>query len=450
MEEDILSLRQERAKAFADLSAIQDKAKTEARAMTAEEQAQFDKLAASIEGLDSRIAAAEKVQKLKAAGAVPAPQQPSQPAAPAPAAPAATVPAQPAAQEEKGIRFAQATRALIVGRGNVDAAQAWAAQAYGESHPVAMELGAAMQTNEAASGGVLVPEVFSREIIDLLYPRTVIRRACQDNGMVVPLVGGTDNIPTVENGTSAYYIGEGDDVTATEPEFGSIKFVEREMAALVPISNKLLRHSGASGHNVDMYVRNMLINGMAQTEDVNFLRGAGTGAGPKGLRYLAGTSFAANGTVNVTNIDADARKAELALMEADIPMIDVRWIMPPRAFTYLRDLRDSNGNLVYPGLSLPVPVWKSYKVEVTNNVPKNLGGGGTEAEVYLVDFAFCMIADSYSIRIDASDTASYKVGGAMVSAFSKNQTLIRALAGHDFGVTRKKAVVVITGVAWGA
>lgn len=447
MEDDILTLRQDRAKAFANFSAIEAKAKAEGRAMTADEQAQFDKMATDIEALDSRIAAADKVQKLKAAGAVPGPKQSA--TTPAPAQIAATVPAQPVAAEEKGLGFAQATRALIVGRGNIEAAQSWAAEAYGESHPVAMELGAAMQTNDAASGGVLVPEVFSREIVDLLLPRTVIRRAVQDNGMVVPLVGGTDNIPTIESGTSAYYIGEGDDIGTTEPEFGNIKFVEREMAAIVPISNKLLRHSGASGHNVDRYVRNMVLNGMAQTEDMAFLRGSPTGAGPKGMRYFASTTFAANATVNVANIDADARKAELALLEADIPMIDVRWIMPPRVFTYLRDLRDANNNLLYPGLSLTVPTWKSHRVEVTNNVPKNLGGTGDEAEVYLVDFAFAMIADSYAIRIDASDTAAYKQGGQLVSAFSKNQTLIRAIAGHDFGMTRKKAVVVITAVPWG-
>jgi HK97 family phage major capsid protein len=122
--------------------------------------------------------------------------------------------------------------------------------------------------------------------------------------------------------------------------------------------------------------------------------------------------------------------------------------MAPRVMTYLRDLRDANGNLVYPGLSLPNPTWKSHPVEMTNNVPINLGSG-SDSELYLVDFTFAVVADSYNVRIDASETASYKTGGNLVSAFSRNQTVIRATAGHDFGMTRDEAIAVLTGVSWG-
>jgi HK97 family phage major capsid protein len=348
---------------------------------------------------------------------------------------------------EPGIGFAQVARAMIVGKGSPERAHAFAASTWGDRYAVTQEIGAALQANDANSGGFLVPERFSAELVGLLWPKTTIRRACMDNGNVIPLIGGTDTFPTVESGTSAYYLGEGNDITSSEPTFGQIKMVEREMAALVPMSNKLLRHSSV---NIDMMIRDMFVRSMAQTEDLAFLRGTGVGPAPKGLRYWAPTAnvIASNATVNLTNVEQDARKAELAMMEADIPMIDVRWIMPPRVFTYLRDLRNSNGVLIYPAMSGPTPMWRGYKSEITNNVPKNLGSG-SDSEVYLVDFAFVMVADSYSVRIDASDTASYQQSGALVSAFSKNQTVLRALTGHDFGPTRPKAIVVLTGVLWG-
>ena len=122
--------------------------------------------------------------------------------------------------------------------------------------------------------------------------------------------------------------------------------------------------------------------------------------------------------------------------------------MPPRTLAYLRDLRDGNGNLYYPSLQGSSPSWRGFPVGFTNSIPVNLGGGTNESEVYLVDFAYVMIADSYSVKIDASESASYKVGGTMVSAFSQNQTVIRALTGHDFAVTRPKAVSLITAVKW--
>ena len=46
--------------------------------------------------------------------------------------------------------------------------------------------------------------------------------------------------------------------------------------------------------------------------------------------------------------------------------------------------------------------------------------------------------------------AAYRSGEEMVSAFSRNQKVIRALAGHDFGMTQKVGAAVLTGVRWGA
>jgi HK97 family phage major capsid protein len=351
-------------------------------------------------------------------------------------------------QSEPGIVAAQMVRCLILGKGDPAHAQSVAVSMWGANHPAALEFGAALQANDANGGGFLIPERISADIIDLLWPVTTIRRACMDNGNVIPLVGGTDNLPTVESGPAASYIGEGADISASEPTFGQVKLVEREMAALVPISNKLLRHAAP---NVDMMVRNLLVRAMAQTEDLAMLRNTAAGAGPRGLRYqmAAANIIASNATVNLTNIDADARKAELALEEANIPMIDCRWIMAPRTFTYLRDLRNANGVLIWPSLSNEAaPTWKGYKVEMTNNVPKNLGGGSDESEVYLVDFGFVIIADSYNLRIDASDVAAYVQGSTLVSAFSKNQTVIRALTGHDMALTRAQAAACLTGVKW--
>jgi len=428
---DIVGLRQQRAPIAEALAGLDISPNA-----TEEQLAESERLSAELSRLDRLIASAEAQQRARATTAKPSPASD----------PAPTVPAAPTQAAEPGIRFAQITRALVHAKGRVDVAHAFAVATWGESHPVAMEIGAALQANDPQSGGFLVPERYSQEIIELLMPRTTIRRRTALAGNVVPLVGGTDNIPTVESGTNAYYIGEGQDLTVTEPTFGNIRVTEREIGCIVPISNKLLRHASP---NVDAMVRNLIVRGMAQAEDLAFLRGTGAGPGPRGIRYWPGiTSNPANGTVNLTNIEADARKCELGMWNNDIPMIAPCWLMSPRTFAYLRDLRDGNSNLVYPALQGANPTWRGFPVEVTNNIPINLGGSTDESEVYLVDFAFVMIAESYGLRIDASDTAAYKVGGNMQSAYSLNQTVIRALGGHDFAVTRPKAVSLLTAVKW--
>ena len=439
MPRDLASLRQLRAAAVQELEALQAK---DGGNLNAEDQTAFDAAVAKVEDIDKRIANAQKLNQLKASTAITSVDSQDDANHGAEAGQGGQRRTEPRAIEkpEPGILFAQTTRALIAGRGNVEAAARFAAETWGERH----EVTAALQANDASAGGFTVPERFNAELITLLRPKTIVRR----NSREVPLVGGKDTMPAVESGSAAYYIGEGTDISVTEPTFGALNFVEREIAAIVPISNKLLRHSAL---NVDVTVRNDLLDSFAQTEDVAFLRGSGVGPAPKGLRYYAEglNVIAANATVNLANIEKDARKAINCLTTADIPMTNVKWVMNPTDFGYLQDLRDGNGNLVFPGLQLPVPVWKGFAVEVTNNVPANLGGGGDESEVYLVDFGEAVVADSYAIKIDANEAATYKVNGQMVSAYSRNQTLIRAIAGHDFGVKRKKAVVVLTAVKWG-
>jgi len=431
MKWNIPGLRQALAKVNDQLAAITIDANT-----SEEDLVRAENLTKEGDDLQRKIRIAEAAQRSSALSA----------SEPVPPTISGTVPAAAATKDEPGIAFAQMARAMMVARGNPDRAHAFAANAWGESHPVTQELGAAMNTNDPNGGGFLVPERFSSEIIDLLLPATVVRQRVAAAGNVVPLVGGTDNIPTVESGINAYYIGESQDITPSEPAFGNIKVTEREMAAMVPISNKLLRHAN---RNVDVMVRNLIVRGMALVEDQKFIRGLGVGPEPKGLRYWPNiTSNPANGTVNVTNIETDARTAELGLWNNDIPVIAPAWLMAPRTLAYLRDLRDGNGNLYYPSLQGSSPSWRGFPVGFTNSIPVNLGGGTNESEVYLVDFAYVMIADSYSVKIDASESASYKVGGTMVSAFSQNQTVIRALTGHDFAVTRPKAVSLITAVKW--
>lgn len=349
------------------------------------------------------------------------------------------------------LNFSRAMRAVAVaqvdGGGDMTVGRDWSARTFGERHPVTAHIDAAMQANDAAGGAVFVPERLSASFIPLLTPRTVMRRISRG----APLIGGTDNIPTVEKGVAAHYIGEGNDICTTEPEFGMITVKEREIAALVPISQKLLRLSSIA---IDMFVQGLLFDGFALTEDVAFYMGSGTGAAPKGLRQFIADknrnkATAAwkdgDGNPKIAVIEADLRKMELALSVANVPMIDVRWLMHDIVFLFLRDLRDGNGVKIFPSLDAAQPTLRGRPVERYNSIPTD----GGKTEIVLGDFAFSMVADSYQIKVDASKEASYMSGGKMVSAYSKNQYLIRGIAAHDYAATRRNAFALLTEVTWG-
>ena len=86
----------------------------------------------------------------------------------------------------------------------------------------------------------------------------------------------------------------------------------------------------------------------------------------------------------------------------------------------------------------------------TTNIPNNLGSGGNETEVYLSDMSDSIIAEATGLEIAVDSSASYIENGAAVSAFARDETLIRAISRHDFGVRHAESVAVKTGVLWGA
>ena len=88
---------------------------------------------------------------------------------------------------------------------------------------------------------------------------------------------------------------------------------------------------------------------------------------------------------------------------------------------------------------------------LTTQIPTNLGAGGNESEIYFVNFADCYIGEDTTLSIAISTEASYKdAGGNTVSAFQRDQTLIRVISKHDFAPRHVESVAVGTGITWGA
>ncbi len=234
----------------------------------------------------------------------------------------------------------------------------------------------------------------------------------------------------------------------SEPEFGNITLTARKLAGLVTVSNELLTFTGGGA---DQIIADDLIKVLATTEDINFLRGDGLEDSPVGLRNRAATANVtiSNGTSS-TNIEDDFKDLINALESADVPMDRLFWIMHPRSKNHLRNLRDANGNLIFPEVRQPSPVLYGLPVLTTTNIPTNLGGGN-ETEVYFVDASEVILGEVEAIRVEMSREAAYKTsGGSMVSAFQRDQSLIRAILHHDINVRHAEAVAVKTGVSWGA
>ncbi len=185
-------------------------------------------------------------------------------------------------------------------------------------------------------------------------------------------------------------------------------------------------------------------------EDKAFLRDDGTSNTPTGFKATATTANRTvpwSGTASLSTVDAYLDSLILKLMQSNSLMISCGWGLSPRTWMYLYGLRDGNGNKVYPEMAQGM--LKGYPIQHTNAIPVNLGTETNESEIYFADFNDVVIGEDGSYTIDFSREATYKDGeGNLVSAFSRNQSLIRIVTEHDIGFRHPEGLALGTAVTW--
>lgn len=355
-------------------------------------------------------------------------------------------------EREPGMALARCIRATAAAKfrqqgpeGAISILKQWGDNDLAEKWAEAREK--ALSVGDATAGGFLVPTQFSQDFIALLRSATVMRKL---GVPTLQLPVGTIKLPKQTAGATAGYIGENSNAPKSQLAVGQITLTFKKLAVLTPVSNDLLRYSSPGA---DTIVRNDLIAAMALKEDAAFLRGDGTDGSPKGLKNWvnAGNKIDANTTVNNQNVATDLGKLMQKLMEADIPMTSPRWVMAPRVKNFLMTLQNSQGNWVYKDEMSGGTLW-GYPYAITTGVPTNLDYTGAatndESEIYFFDAAQCVIGEAENLSVDASQEAAYHDGNSVQAAFSLDQTVVRALAEHDFVVRYEKAIALLQGVDW--
>lgn len=294
-----------------------------------------------------------------------------------------------------------------------------------------------------ASGGFMVPEEYYPEVIELLRNRAVMRKL---GALQIPMEGGNLTMPRLQGGATAGYVGEATATNASQEQFGQVKFVERKLMALVPVSNDLLKFASPQADEV---VLNDMIAQIAVAEDAAFIRGSGTQFTPKGMRYWApaGTNVLTSAGTGLTNFVTDLEAMESALEGANVRMINPAIVLNPRSKNSIKLLQATTGQFVFRD-EMREGTLDGYPFGFTNNIPKNLGSG-SQTEWYLVDMADAVIADVPGLEIEISREAAYVDStGTMQAAFSQDVTVLRAIERHDFGMRHDVSVAVMTAVSY--
>lgn len=309
---------------------------------------------------------------------------------------------------------------------------------------------AAMAATSPTDGGFLVPEQFSADVIELLRPQSVVRSMV---GSTLPMPVGTINVPKITDGSTAYYQGENTNATKSVLKTGNMKLTWKKLVALVPLSNDLVRYSSPGA---DAIVRNDMVRAIAQRENQAFLRDTGSDATPRGLRYQAKNPDniidVSNPTFTTQTVATDLGRIILKLVDQNVPLSRPGWLFAPRTWNYLRMLQTTTGAFIYQA-EMNSGLLLGYPYKYSTQIPVNLSDhgrttNGGETEIYFADFDDVVIGEAMSLRVDASTEASYMDGGSLVSAFSQDQTVVRAITEHDFGVRRDVSVCIMNGICW--
>lgn len=464
MNPKVAELKRKRSAAYEIVRALADK-----ETLTVNENTQFKTKTAEVRSYDDQIKRTLDAQALAATTAQPVAGQSghvSIEAAP-----------DPYTDNEVAKRRGWGTsRSLVIGGmvrmcakagGNAYLARQVAQDMYGESHPVTR----ALVTSVGSSGGFIVPPDYMNDIVELLRPTAVVRSA---GPREVPMPRGTMTLPAQTAPATASYGTEAATITETQQTVGQIVASFKKLTALVPVSNDLLRYAEPAA---DAFVRDDLVKVVALRQDLAFLTGDGTQATPMGFLGFANRYVVAQaGTPGVWSSTADSTMAvggqfitstanyTLATAASELGGLDNKldtanvsemkrcWFFHPRAFNYLYNVQNSLGVYVYreelnTGKLLGKPFKKTTQIPI--NIWDAAGSNKDLSFVMLVEMDDAMLFDSMQLELAVSREGTYLDGGGnTVSAFQRDETLIRAIAEHDFQMRHDASVAILQGCRW--
>ena len=339
--------------------------------------------------------------------------------------------------------FGRAVKCIHASAGDVEKAAFTAERKFGDAE-MAREF-KALSVTSPADGGYLVPEVYANEIIELLYPATVIYSL---GARRLGMANGNLNIPKIKTGSRALFTGEARAIPKTAPKFGNLKLSAKKLTALIPMSNDLLR---STNFDNDVIVGQDITKQMALGVDFGALLGTGGEFQPLGI-------IKNTGVLNVDCSKLDAEYASAAgVLTAAFPNYLVASVLKNNVYAdglgfvfntsveqYFKSLRDNVGSFIFAEEMNKNGTLVGYPYRTTNLL-ETVGG---KTNIIFGNWNDLVIGEQGALEIETSREGSWTDdAGNLISAFENDQTLIRAINNVDTGLRHEESFAVASKVA---
>ena len=290
-----------------------------------------------------------------------------------------------------------------------------------------------------------MPEVYANEIIELLYPATIIYSL---GARRLGMANGNMNIPKIKTGSRALFTGETRAIPKSAPGFGNLKLSAKKLTALIPMSNDLLR---STNFDNDVIVGQDVTKQMALGVDWGALLGTGGEFQPLGITNNKGVL-----TIDATSVGTEYSSNAGALTAA-FPNYMVAAVLKNNVYAdglgfafntsveqYFKSLRDNVGGFIFADEMNKNGTLAGYPYKTTNLIETT----GGKTKIIFGNWNDLVIGEQGALEIETSREGSWTDdAGNLISAFENDQTLIRAINHVDTGLRHDESFAVATKVA---
>lgn len=330
------------------------------------------------------------------------------------------------------ITFARAVKCLdVFGRQDPERAAYFARKKYDDAD-MEREF-KALAVTSPTDGGYLIPEVYSDQIIELLYPKTVI---VELGAQTVPLTNGNLNLPKMTAGSRALWGGEQRKIKTSQPKYGNIKLSAKRLEAIIPQSRELLMLSTFSA---DAMFANDLTRRMQLGLDYGGLYGAGAEFQPLGIANNKDVERVDAKTVNNTDLaDANGKiTADFPIyvrskaMTKNIDDVKAGWAMNSMLEGVFMNMKTTTGAYIYRD-EMAAGKLCGFPYKVSNQIPTD-GNGLTD--LFFGNWSDLLIGDQMGLETYTTLEGTWTdEDGVQHNAFEENLAATRALMYDDIGV----------------
>lgn len=303
----------------------------------------------------------------------------------------------------------------------------------------------ALSVTSPTDGGYLVPEVYANEIIELLYPATVIYSL---GARRLGMANGNLNIPKIKTGSRAMFTGENRAIPKSAPKFGNLKLSAKKLTALIPMSNDLLR---STNFDNDVIVGQDVTKQMALGVDWGALNGTGGEFQPLGITKNKGVQ-----NIDVTALD-ELYASSAGVLTAAFPNYLIASVLKNNVYAdglgfvfntsveqFFKSLRDNVGGFIFAQEMNENGTLAGYPYRTTNLLETASG----KTSIIFGNWNDLVIGEQGALEIETSREGAWTDdAGNLVSAFENDQTLIRAINNVDTGLRHDESFAVATKVA---